>query len=501
MNETPTTKFLSLLRNPVSYLGLSVTVLSAGLGIPLMLLDMLSASGNAYLGMMIYMVLPGTGVGGAALAGMGMWWEHYRRTHGGQTLPLPRLDLNDARDRVIAVGALALAVVVAATLSVAGYRAYHFTESVTFCGKLCHEVMKPEHTAYQYSAHARVPCVSCHVGEGAGWFVRSKLSGLYQVYSVTFNKFSRPIKTPVHSLRPAQDTCEKCHWPAKFFGGLQKVFTHRISDEKNSPWQVQMLLKVGGGDPETGAAGGIHWHMNIKNKVYYVSDESREVIPWVRLVGPDGKVTEYTTTEDPPKPEEIAKMPLRLMDCVDCHNRPSHVYKPADRVVDGAFELGQLDPSLPFLKRESVRLLAASYATQTEALAAIRKGLPEFYAKNYPKVLEAKRPAVDAAAETVARLFSSYIFPEMKTDWRVHPNHAGHRDSDGCYRCHDGLHKSADGAVVTKSCDACHSVLAQGPPQDVARARLATQQFKHPVEGVDVVEMKCSMCHNGAPGL
>ncbi|MFA6316001.1 MAG: NapC/NirT family cytochrome c [Elusimicrobiota bacterium] len=501
MNDTPGTKFLSLLRNPVSYLGLVVACVSAGIGIPMMLLDMLAGSGNAYMGMMIYLVLPGTGVGGVILACAGMWWEDRRRARGGQALPLPRLDLNDARDRLVAAVSLAVAVAVAASLSVAGYRAYHFTESVAFCGKLCHEVMKPEHTAYQFSAHARVACVSCHVGEGAGWFVRSKLSGLYQVYSVTFNKFSRPIKTPVHSLRPAQETCENCHWPAKFFGGVQKTFTHRISDEKNTPWQAQMLIKVGGGDPSTGASGGIHWHMNIKNKVFYASDASRESIPWVRVVGPDDKSTEYTTTEAPPSAEELAKMPVRRMDCVDCHNRPSHIYKPADRVVDGAFESGGLDASLPFLKREAVRLLAASYAAESEALASIRKGLPEYYAKNHPKVVEQKSEAVQVAAETVARLFSAYVFPEMKTDWRVHPNHAGHRDSDGCYRCHDGLHKSPDGRVVTKSCDACHTVLAQGAPQEVARARLSAQAFKHPVEGVDVVEMKCGMCHNGAPGL
>ena len=99
-----------------------------------------------------------------------------------------------------------------------GYNAFLFTESVTFCGRICHTVMEPEYTAYLNSPHARVRCVDCHVGAGAEWYVKSKLSGVHQVYAVTFHTYETPIPTPVKNLRPARETCEECHWPQKFFG-------------------------------------------------------------------------------------------------------------------------------------------------------------------------------------------------------------------------------------------------------------------------------------------
>ena len=98
-----------------------------------------------------------------------------------------------------------LLVVISAVLS---YRAYQFTDSVAFCGATCHTPMKPEYTAYQDSPHARVPCVGCHVGPGATWYVRSKLSGTYQVYAVFRDVYPRPITTPISDLRPVQQACE-----------------------------------------------------------------------------------------------------------------------------------------------------------------------------------------------------------------------------------------------------------------------------------------------------
>jgi hypothetical protein len=386
---------------------------------------------------------------------------------------------------------------------VTGYRAYHFTDSVRFCGLVCHQVMKPEYTAYQHSPHARVACVQCHVGPGAGWFVRSKLSGAYQVYAVTFNKYPRPIPTPVKNLRPAQETCEQCHWPAKFFGAQQKTFNHYLTDETNSPWRIQMLLKIGGGDPKVGAAGGIHWHMNISKEISYIaSDERREAIPWVRVVDPHGRVTEYMSTEQPLSPEQIAKAEVRRMDCVDCHNRPSHIFYPPDRAIEQAFEAGRLDRSLPYLKREAIRLLTQDYASEAEAHAAMLTALSDFYQAEYPQLAREKALAIQHATEELQRIFSRNVFPEMQADWRTHPNHVGHLNSPGCFRCHDGLHKSSAGEVIAKDCNACHTILAQGPPDEIAATVLQAQPFRHPVDvGLDVTELTCSQCHTGTGGL
>ncbi len=502
----PFAGFRSLFKNTMSLIGLGMAFLCTMVGLPLMLMDVVSGHTNPYAGIFTYGLLPGaSGLGlGAALLGAYLERRRRKKSPGAPVPPLPRIDLNDPRHRLILVGTFGAAIVLIVLLSVTGYQAYHFTESVTFCGQVCHEVMKPEFTAYQYSPHARVSCVACHVGPGASYFVRSKIAGSYQLYSVAFNKFPRPIETPVHDLRPAQETCEQCHWPAKFFGAQQKTFTHYLADEKNSPWLIQMLINIGGGDPKTGAmTGGIHYHMNIANEIFYIAtDQKRETIPYVKAVHKDGAQEEYMSTESPLTPAEMAKSAPRRMDCVDCHNRPSHIYHPPDRAVDQLFQTAELDPSLPYLKRESMRLLSGDYTTEAEARAAIFKGLPEFYEKNYPGLFKAKSASIRQATEALQATFSATQFPEMKTDWRVHPNHISHLTSEGCFRCHDGLHKSASGKVITHDCNACHTFLAQGSPKEVAKMRLQAQSFRHPVDvGADVTQMKCSACHNGTIGL
>ena len=110
-------------------------------------------------------------------------------------------------------------------------------DSVTFCGQTCHTVMQPEFTAYQNSPHSRVECVKCHIGPGAAWFVQSKLSGVGQVFAVTFNTYPRPIPTPVHNLRPARETCEACHWPQKYGEDRLRVIHKFADDETNTPDQ------------------------------------------------------------------------------------------------------------------------------------------------------------------------------------------------------------------------------------------------------------------------
>ena len=264
-----------------------------------------------------------------------------------------------------------------------------------------------------------------------------------------------------------------------------------------------MLLKIGGGDPRTGAASGIHWHMNIKNDIYYAAaDKSRETIPYVKAVDKAGHVTEYMSTENPLTKEELAKTALRRMDCVDCHDRPSHIFKSPEEAVSQAMAAGRLDPDSRMSNARPCASWRETYRTEKEARAAIEKELPAFYEKNYPVIYKEKSAAVSQAAGIVQELFAENVFPEMKADWRAHPNHIGHLNSDGCFRCHDGLHKSVDGKVLTNDCSACHQILAQGSPQDVAKARLQTQPFKHPVDvGVDVTTMKCDACHTGTTGL
>lgn len=252
-----------------------------------------------------------------------------------------------------------------------------------------------------------------------------------------------------------------------------------------------------------GSTTGIHWHMNIKNDIDYIAaDEKREIIPWVRATDPTGKVTEYMSTENPLTPEQMAKAKVRRMDCVDCHNRPSHIFNPPNRALDRAFWTNQLDPSLPYLKREAIRLLIQEYADEEEAKRAILAGLSAFYQENYPQLAKEKGISIQQATQGILQIYKTNFFPYMRVDWRTHPDHLGHLNSDGCFRCHDGQHKSKEGKVITKDCNACHTILGQGTPEEVAKIPPAAQPFIHPVDmGMDVTEEKCSVCHTGSSGL
>src|SRR5687767_2161441 len=375
MSEKKTkTKRPSLLRNYISFVGVAIVIASLVSVILLFFIEITSTAENPYIGILTYIIFPAILLFGIAVVTVGMVLERRRRhrTTPEDILPYPKLDLNDAHARHAFLAFLVVTFFFVSASAFGAYRAFEYTESVAFCGETCHSVMKPEHTSYLAGAHARVRCVDCHVGSGAGWYARSKISGAYQLYSVTFNKYSRPIQTPVHNLRPAPDTCEQCHWPEKFFGAQMKVFNHYAYDEKNSARQIRMLLNVGGGSPSTGAVTGIHWHMNIANEVTYIStDAQRQVIPWVRIKDRQGNVTEYYDRNRPLTPEQIAAAEQRRMDCVDCHNRPAHVYLPPDVAVDQSFAAGKLDTSIPYLKRQAIEALTKPYVTEAEAVSTI----------------------------------------------------------------------------------------------------------------------------------
>lgn len=486
----------SLFRNYISYFGLAVVAASVTSLVLLLLIEATTPSENPYTSLITFIAIPSVVVFGLFVTAAGALWERHRRLKmtEAEILAYPVLDLNNPQRRralVIFLGVSFIFLFMSAFIS---YRAFEYTESVAFCGETCHTVMKPEFTAYLAGAHARVRCVDCHVGGGAGWYVRSKLSGAYQLYSVTFNKYSRPIETPVHNLRPAPDTCEQCHWPEKFFGAQMKVFNRYGNDIHNTLRQTRMLLNVGGGSPTQGQVTGIHWHMNIGNEVTYISaDQKRQVIPWVRIVDRAGNVTEYNDKTRPMAQSEIASADKRKMDCVDCHNRPAHVYQPPDTAVDEGFMSGKLDTSIPFLKRQAVEAISGEYETTEQAVASIDKKIHQFYAANYPEVYAEKRPLFDSAVTELQRIYQTYFFPEMKTNWATHPDNKGHLNSLGCFRCHDGNHVSYSGKVITNDCNVCHTMLSNEALP--AANDTKTGSFVHPVDLGALATRNCDSCH------
>lgn len=486
--DTPTKPgWLASFRNWISMAGFIVIGMGVFCFLLLFALDAIAHLSNPYVGILTYMITPGVGAGGIFLALLGAWLER-RRSKAGFSSSV-KIDLSNRRDRKILgwfiVGALTFLMLSA----VGSYQTYHYTESVQFCGETCHTVMQPENVAYHNGSHARVACVECHIGAGATWFVKSKLSGSYQVYSVIADKYSKPIPTPVKNLRPAQETCEQCHWPSKFVGNLDRTYNYFLPDATNTPYSVRLLLKVGGADPSHGPVGGIHWHMSVANKIeYYATDDARQKIPYVRVTDRQGVVTEYRASKFT---NVVSESLLRRMDCIDCHNRPAHRFQTPVDAVNLAMSLGQIDRSLPYIKTNAVWVLARHYSTTDEAL----KGIATTLAGRYPD-----GPLVHAAIAAVQEIYTNNFFPEMNTDWRSHASNLGHKDWPGCFRCHDGDHKSSDGAKMIKSndCTACHIILAQGTGDQLLNLSATGQKFNHPGDEIPDGYL-CSDCHNGGP--
>ncbi|MFQ5671217.1 MAG: cytochrome C [Acidobacteriota bacterium] len=346
-------------------------------------------------------------------------------------------------------------------MSAAAYKGIEVMDSVSFCGTTCHTVMEPEHTVYLRSPHARVKCVECHIGPGAGWFVKSKLSGAWQLASVAFNLYDRPIPVPIHHLRPARETCEQCHWPAKFVGDRLSVRTHYEQDEENTELKTVLVLRVGG--IEGRKASGIHWHVDLDIRIRYRSDRTRETIYEVEYTGKDGK-TRLFQAPAPPSPgggeTGIRPGPWRVMDCIDCHNRPTHIYHLPGFEIDKALQEGRIDRTLPYIRREGLRLLRENHPTTEAALAAIHKELVAFYAENYLELSAARHAGIAEAARVLGEIRQRNVFPEMKVTWGTYPNHLGHTDSPGCFRCHDDAHVDQDGETISQDCSPCHTLLA-----------------------------------------
>jgi hypothetical protein len=490
--------FPTYVYNPITFFGAGLAGLSFGLILFLTVLELLSTESKPYMGIITFIILPIFLLLGIAILVFGLLRERRRQEKG--LLRKKRfmvIDLNDSKQRRMVFTFSAGAILLLFFSAFGSYKAYEYSDSDEFCGEMCHTVMAPEYTAYLSSPHSRVGCVTCHIGSGATWFVRSKISGAYQVYSVLFNKYSKPIPTPVHDLRPAEGTCEQCHSPHHFFSEIKREFHYYLYDEKNTKSSLDMLLKIGGGSSELGRAEGIHWHMNIANKIEYIhADELRDEIPWVRQTGLDGtqKIFKKKSYKG-----DIAQLPaenLRTMDCIDCHNRPSHIYHPADKSVNLSMFLERIDETLPYIKSVAVSALEENYSTKEKALDSIAHSVSDFYKINYPVIAEQKHEKISQAIEEIQKIYNRNYFPSMRVSWREYPNHISHLYDSGCFRCHDGQHFTDDGEMIRRDCNLCHTIISQTTTHGETLVSLSGIEFIHPEDvGIDVKKMICVDCH------
>lgn len=449
-------------QNWISLAGAVITTSSAATLIAFWFYEfVLAGPVHPYIGILVYLILPVIFAFGLILVPVGILL-HRRRLHSRNEIPeiLPPVHWNTPETLHTLFWVGGLTVVNVLIMGTASYSGVSYMDSTQFCGQTCHTVMQPEFTAYQNSPHSRVECVDCHIGPGAGWFVRSKLSGVRQVFAVTFHTYSRPIPSPVKYLRPARETCEQCHWPQRFTGDKFLIETKYKDDEKNTPLITAILLKIGG--REGVDAVGIHGHhLAAGTKITYISiDEKRQVIPVVTYTDASGKSTTFVSGDVTPTKQQLDAGEHRLMDCIDCHNRPTHAFEMPESAVDKRITDGLISPELPFIKKKAVELLKADYPDRQTAQQRIEAEITNFYKTSYPAVYQSKRTAVQQASEQVAAIYLRNIFPDMKLTWGTHPNNIGHNDFPGCFRCHDGNHTSADGQTITNDCGACHTLLA-----------------------------------------
>lgn len=485
---------------PITMTGMAIVLLGSLLLVTFGLFSLVAPTSNPYLDIFGYLVIPGVIVLGLLVAAAGVAvrrWRIRRRDPTAKLHRLPHIDLNDPRQRRSAAYLGGFVAVMVPVVVVSSYHGYRFTDSVSFCTQPCHQVMAPEATAYPFSAHARVRCAECHIGAGASWFIKAKISGMRQVVAVLRDTYPRPIPPAIQHLRPATETCEQCHWPRKFYGAQLRERVHFAEDEANSRRTVQMLVKTGGGDEMTGRVEGIHMHMLLSGTMEYVAtDASLQTIPWVRWIRPNGEEQVFRSdgaAADAPPPDGES----RRLDCMDCHNRPAHTFPPPAAAVDLYLARGRLDPSLPYLKREAVAALVADYPDVAAARAAIAARITGFYRQTYPRLWAARAAAIETAIERVQEIYGYVRFPEMRVDWRTYPDNVGHLYAPGCFRCHDGRHVNRFGDPIRRDCILCHDFLSPVAEGD-APALIRRGSFFHPLslDGPHE-EVLCHRCHTG----
>jgi nitrate/TMAO reductase-like tetraheme cytochrome c subunit len=440
--------------NPVSMIGVGLTTASALTLIGFWIVDAFGHGGssNPYVGIIFDVCLPVLFVLGLILIPLGISWRRRKLKASGE-LPtvFPKVELGSAIFR------RALIFVVFATffnfviLGAASYRGVAYMDKPSFCGTGCH-VMAPEWNAYRVSPHAKVACTDCHIAEGVPGFIHAKLNGTRQLLHVVTNDYPRPIM-PEDKVPAASATCLKCHNPELNVGDKLVVKTSYDDDESNSVKHSLVLVHVGGNI--SGRRSGIHG-AHLGRIEYIATDSAKQTIPWTASVNNAGVATEYLASD--------AKMPIngqkRVMDCIDCHNRPAHSFDTPEGAVNKTMASGRVSSSLPFVHKEGLALLKAQYASEEDAKAKIASGLADFYRAQYPDIWSQKRNEVDQAARALNEIYNQNVSPSMKLTWGTHSNNISHNDYPGCFRCHDGSHQTKEGKTITNDCTTCHNLLA-----------------------------------------
>ena len=435
--------------NQISLVGIAIATAASLLFLVLLLFELLGNLTNPYIGLLVFIAVPVLFIAGLLLIPTGAWWT-VRRRDQGHNATWPMIDLHQPRQRAVVGAVLALTFVNVLIISAAGVGAVHYMDRTAFCGQVCHTTMEPEFKSHQVWPHAQVACAHCHVGSGIGSLVESKLAGTRQLYHLITNQIPKPVPTPVRSLGRSTDTCAGCHTATRSRGDTARMIREYANDEANTETMTTLQMHVG--NPAGGPGAGIHRHLALEID-YVTTDATRTAIPYVQVVNARGGPKTFVA--DGVTDAQIANGTRRRMDCLDCHNRPAHTMSfTPERAVDSAIAVGHIPRSLAFVRREAVAAVSAVYIDGAAANAAIAKRLTDFYAARTGTDADLVKQAIAGTQD----VWSHNVFPAMQVKWGTYPNHLGHVDTPGCFRCHDDTHKAKDGAVIKQDCELCHAI-------------------------------------------
>ena len=158
---------------------------------------------------------------------------------------------------------------------------------------------------------------------------------------------------------------------------------------------------------------------------------------------------------------------------------------------------GDISSTIPEIKRVAMEILNQQYSTSDSAAQAIEAGITGYYSDNYPEMSDDLRDKIRAASRALQKGYSENIFPEMKAGWDAYPNHIGHFEFQGCFRCHNGTHSDNADNRISRDCNLCHTITMQGG-RDTESIALANEslEFIHPSDiGEAWKEFSCAECH------
>ncbi len=461
-------KYIDFIRGvSVNKLGLAGVVLTTSAFVTFVILELTRILGfitNAYVGLVNYLLFPALFIIGLIMIPIA--WKKRKKQTGKSTGQLLQEQFEKRETEGSLLGSRIFRTIAIFTLinilflSVLSSRMLHFMDEPHFCGTACHDVMNPEWVTYQASPHARVKCVECHVGEGVDALVNAKLNGLWQIISLTFNLYEKPIPTPVHQLRPARETCEKCHWPDKFYGQRIKTIVNYRLDSLSTPQYTTLSLKIDAGEGEI--RKGIHWHIAEQNQIRYTSvNDEREEMIWVDVRQPDDSFKRYRNSELVEEHEGEFEN-IRTLDCVDCHNRATHIYENPEKALNERIRKGLIDRSIPFIKKAGLGAILPIYSDTASAREQVVNRLLGYYQREYPEILRQNFAEIDSAITVLQNIYIRNIHPYMNIRWNSYPSHIGHRGSAGCFRCHNQNMIDEGGESISHDCTMCHSIAAYG---------------------------------------